>query len=122
MEATSSQIQQVASNVVNNLNFNSKNFITNFGFDNSFGVSLKNLNSVGKNDSTYKSSPQVELMSIFNFDSSLPLINTSNNSTKLLKPKVSLRFNPSDMKDYSSSENKTDVRYFSSQIRFFRYI
>ena len=106
---------KVASNVVNNLNFNSKNFITNFGFDNSFGVSLKNLNSVGKNDSTYKSSPQVELMSIFNFDSSLPLINTSNNSTKLLKPKVSLRFNPSDMKDYSSSENKTDVsNIFSS--------
>ena len=78
-------------------------------------MSLKNLNSVGKNDSTYKSSPQVELMSIFNFDSSLPLINTSNNSTKLLKPKVSLRFNPSDMKDYSSSENKTDVsNIFSS--------
>ena len=81
---------KVSSNVVNNLNLNSKNFITNFGFDNSFGVSLKNLNSVGKNNVTYKSSPQVELMSIFNFDSSLPLINNSNNSTKLLKPKVSL--------------------------------
>ena len=106
---------KVSSNVVNNLNLNSKNFITNFGFDNSFGVSLKNLNSVGKNNETYKSSPQVELMSIFNFDSSLPLINNSNNSTKLLKPKVSLRFNPSDMKDYSTSENKTDVsNIFSS--------
>ena len=106
---------KVSSNVVNNLNLNSKNFITNFGFDNSFGVSLKNLNSVGKNNVTYKSSPQVELMSIFNFDSSLPLINNSNNSTKLLKPKVSLRFNPSDMKDYSTSENKTDVsNIFSS--------
>ncbi len=106
---------KVSSNVVNNLNFRSKNFITSFGFDNSFGVNLKNLNSVGKNHSNYKSSPQVELMSIFNFDSSLPLININNNSTKLLKPRMSLRFNPSDMKNYSTSENKIDIsNIFSS--------
>ena len=106
---------KVTSNIVNNIKLNSKNFITSLGFDNSFGVSLKNLNSVGKNSSKYKSSPQVELMSIFNFDSSLPLINVNNYSTKLLKPKISLRFNPSDMKDYSSSDNKIDIsNIFSS--------
>mgnify|MGYP007046347288 CR=1 FL=1 len=30
-------------------------------------------------------------------------------SESLLIPKISLRFNPSDMKDYSSSDNKIDV-------------
>ncbi len=109
---------KVASNVVNNLALKSKNFITSFGFDNSFGVNLKNLNSVGKNSSNYKSSPQIELMSIFNFDSSLPLINTNNHSTKILKPKLSFRFNPSDMKNYSTSENKIDISNVFNLNRF----
>ena len=61
-------------------------------------------------------------MSIFNFDSSLPLINVDDYSTKLLKPKISFRFNPSDMKDYSSSDNKIDISTFFHQIDWvFRY-
>ncbi len=112
------ETNKVASNVVNNLTLKSKNFITSFGFDNSYGVKLKNLNSVGKNSSNYKSSPQVELMSIFNFDSNLPLINNNNDSTKILKPKVSFRFNPSDMKNYSTSENKIDISNIFNTNRF----
>ncbi len=112
------ETNKVASNVVNNLTLKSKNFITSFGFDNSYGVKLKNLNSVGKNSSNYKSSPQVELMSVFNFDSNLPLINNNNVSTKILKPKVSFRFNPSDMKNYSTSENKIDISNIFNTNRF----
>ena len=109
---------KVTSNVVNNLSLKSKNFITSFGFDNSFGINLKNLNSIGKNSLNYKSSPQVELMSIFNFESSLPLINNNSYSTKILRPKASLKFNPSDMKNYSSSENKIEISNIFNSNRF----
>ena len=34
----------------------------------------KNLNSIGKSSTKYKSSPQVEIVSLFNTEVSLPLI------------------------------------------------
>ena len=41
----------------------------NLGLRNNFGIHLKNLNSLGKNDDTYKSSPQVELQSLLELKS-----------------------------------------------------
>jgi len=65
---------------------------------------LKNLNSLGKNVSDYKSSPQIELSSILNFQSSYPLKRTSDNSNDFLTPKLSFRFNPSDMKNHKTTK------------------
>ena len=48
-------------------------------------------------------------MSLFNTEVSLPLIRNTKDYTNLLTPKFSFRFNPSDMKDYSSSDNKVNV-------------
>ena len=45
----------------------------------------------------------LEILSIYNADISFPLINDNDKSKNLLTPKMSFRFNPSDMKDYSSS-------------------
>ncbi len=87
--------------VINNLNYNSLDFITNLGFKNNFGVNFKNLNSVGKKSSKYKSGIQSEIISLYNVDVSLPLIKESKKSKNLLTPKMSFRFNPSDMKNYS---------------------
>ena len=89
----------------NNFNFETKPFLTNFGLKNSFGAYFKNSNSVAKNDSTYKSSPQVEFFNIYNFETSLPLIKKKDNFFNTLTPKVSFRINPGDMKDFSN-ENK----------------
>ena len=96
-------------NVINNLTYNSLDFISNLGFKNNFSVSLQNLNSIGKKTSKYKSSPQVELAGLFNVDFSLPLAKKNKKYNNLLTPKLSFRFNPSDMKDYSTSENKINV-------------
>ena len=85
--------------LINDINFQSLNYISNLGFNNNFRINLKNLNTVGKNDTNYKSSPQVELMSIFEYNSSLPLIKETTNNINYLTPKVSLRFNPGDMKN-----------------------
>ncbi len=99
---------KLETNVINNLTYNSLDLITNLGFKNNFGINFKNLNSVGKKSSKYKSSVQSELISIYNFDLSLPLIKENKESKNLLTPKLSFRFNPSDMKNYSSTSRTID--------------
>ncbi len=93
---------KLETNVINNLTYYSSDFITNLGFKNNFGINFKNLNSLGKKSSKYKSSVQSELISLYNIDVSLPLIKENKQSKNLLTPKLSFRFNPSDMKNYST--------------------
>ena len=51
----------------------------------------------------------MELVSIFSANTSFPLIKKQQRYTDYLTPKLSLRFNPSDMKDYSDSGKTIDV-------------
>ena len=85
--------------IINDFNFKSLNFISDVGFDNNFSLNFKNLNTIGKNDSNYKSSPQIELMSIIEYQSSFPLIKETEKNINYLTPKISLRLNPGDMKN-----------------------
>ena len=100
---------RLETNIINNITYNSLDFISNFGFKNNFGINLKNLNSVGKKSTKYKSSTQSELISLYNMDVSLPLIKESEISKNLLTPKLSFRFNPSDMKNYSTTGRTIDA-------------
>ena len=100
-----SDTNKLETNIVNNLTYNSFDHISNYGIKNNFSISLKNLNSIGKKTSQYKSSPQIELASLFNIDFSMPLQKKNKVSDNFLTPKISFRFNPSEMKDYSLSEN-----------------
>ena len=71
--------------IINDLNFNSDSFINNrFGFKNNFNIYFKNVNTVAKKDTVYKSSPQSELMNIL-INTSLPFIKNQNNITELIK-------------------------------------
>ncbi len=97
------------SRIVNDINIESNDYIFDSGLKNKFGTYLKNLNTTGKNDDLYKSSPQVELMGIFEMSSSLPLIKYGEMFNDYIEPKISLRFNPSDMKDYSNSSRKINT-------------
>ena len=92
--------------MINDISYRGFDFITNYGLKNNLNINLKNLNSVGKKDSQYKSSPQVELMSNFELVSSLPLIKKNKDNFNYITPKISLRFNPGDMKNYSTSTEK----------------
>ena len=100
---------KLETNIINNITYNSLDFISNFGFKNNFGINLKNLNSVGKKSTKYKSNMQSELISLYNMDVSLPLIKESKISKNLLTPKLSFRFNPSDMKNYSTTGRTIDA-------------
>jgi LPS-assembly protein len=97
------------SNIINDFTYSGFDILTNNGIKNNFNIRVKNLNSVGKDNSNYKSSPQIELMSIAEITSSLPMIKEDEKYKNFLTPKFSLRFNPSDMKNYTSSNKKMDV-------------
>ena len=99
------ETNNLKSNIINTLNYKLNDQISkDYGFNNSFGLYLKNLNTLAKNNDKYKSSPQMELMSIFEFGSSLPLGKIDSKNEYILEPKLSFRINPGDMKDYSSSK------------------
>ena len=83
--------------------------ISQNGLKNNFNLEMKNLNSAGKNSSKYKSSPQIELMSIFALNSSFPLIKKEDDFTNFITPKISLKFNPSDMKNHSELDRSVNV-------------
>ena len=96
--------------IVNNLSLNTENLFENkYGFKNSSGLYFKNLNSLGKNDTKYKNSPQVELMSLFEMTSSYPLIKKEEEFINYLNPKISFRTNPSNINNYSGEDRKIDV-------------
>ena len=96
--------------VINNLNLNSNDFIApELGLKNNLNIYFKNVNTVAKEDSTYKSSPQSELMNIVEMNTSLPSIKKTENNTQLLTPKLSFRFNPGDMKNHQNADRKIDV-------------
>ena len=88
--------------VTNNFVFESLDYYSKSGFVSNFGIFLKNLNTVAKNDSIYKSSPQSKFLNINEFSLSYPLIKEDNENYDYLIPKISFRINPSHMKNYSA--------------------
>ena len=96
--------------VINNFNFKSDNkIISGLGLSNNFNIFFKNLNTVGKNTTEYKSSPQSELQSLLEINSELPLLKISERYNETLKPRISLKFNPGDMKNHSTDEREITV-------------
>ena len=97
----------VKSRIINDFNFklNDKIF-EKLGLRSNLNFYFKNLNSIGKNVDTYKSSPQIELQSLIEINSGLPMMKESRNSIETLLPKLSLRINPGDMKNHSTDERK----------------
>ena len=105
------------STITNDLEYKSEDYILSSGLRNFFEIDFRNLNSVGKNNSDYKSSPQVELMSIISLNSSFPLLKQTDKDINYLTPKVLLRINPSDMKDHSESDKTINVDNIFSKNR-----
>ena len=100
---------KLTSTINNNLNYSSDNYITKSGFNNNYNFYLKNFNSLGNSNSAYKSSPDIELVSLFEATSSLPLIKNEENYNNYLTPKISFRVNPSDMSNNASGNRIVDI-------------
>ena len=107
---TLSNTNNLQTKVVNDLNYSSKNFISNSGFKNNYSLYIKNLNLVGKNDPTYSSSTQIDGMGIFKVDTAFPLMRSNKISKQTLTPKISFRINPENkMDDFSQSSSIIDT-------------
>ena len=89
--------------ISNNFEFSSTDFYNENGFVSNYNIYLKNLNTVSKNDEKYKSSLQSKLLNINEFKISYQMIKNIVNENNNLKPKLSFRINPSNMKNNSSS-------------------
>ena len=99
-----SNTNNLRTTVVNDFHYDSNDFISKLGFKNNFSLFLKNLNSIGKNDTLYTSDAQIDGMSTIKIDSSFPLIKSKNKIKETLTPKISLRINPgNNMDNYSST-------------------
>ena len=94
----------LVSTIINDINFQSIDFFSNNGLKNNINIYLKNLNIVAKNDTKHSSKAELELMSLFEFNSKLPLSKESLKNRSYLTPKLSLKINPGDMKNYKSEE------------------
>ena len=64
---------RLKTSINNNLNYSSLDYFSNLGLKNNYNILVKNLNTLAKNHSVYKSSPQSQFMSLFEFNSSFPL-------------------------------------------------
>jgi len=105
-----SNTNNLRTTIVNDLKYSSTNFISKLGFINNFAIFFKNLNAIGKNDSIYTSDAQMDGMSTFKIDSSIPLLRSKNMIKESLTPKVSFRINPgNNMDNYSGSSSNINV-------------
>jgi LPS-assembly protein len=99
----------------NDLNYSALGKFFDNGIKTNFEVALKNINTTGKNSPKYKNSPQLELMSAYTYNASLPLIKKNSTTFNTLEPKLSLKLSPHQMKNNSNESRRIDVsNIFSS--------
>ena len=67
---------------------------------------MLNLISSGKNDEDYDSSVNTDLAGIIELASALPMIKGDDSSINYLEPKISIRYNPSNMINHSETNRK----------------
>ncbi len=94
---------------INDLVFNSNPKITNNGLYNNFNFIIKNVNSDTQNSKDFKEDSNFYLSSLFQYNSSLPLIKENLDYQNILKPKLSLKVSPDFTKDISKKEKQIDV-------------
>lgn len=87
----------------NNINFKSNSKISKIGFNNNYEFLVKNINSKNKK-SLYKNNNNYYLSSIFQYNSTYPLIKKGKSYDKILKPRISFRLAPPHTKN-NSDEN-----------------
>ena len=95
--------------VINDLSYKGYDLNLNNGITNNLNINLKNLNSLGKKDNEYKSSPQSELVGDIELQTRLPLIKVTETFNNYLTPKMSFRFSPNDMKNHTNTDRKIDA-------------
>tara|TARA_B110000444_G_scaffold242605_1_gene260089 strand:- start:2856 stop:5237 length:2382 start_codon:yes stop_codon:yes gene_type:complete len=93
---------------VNNFIFNSNPKTSKYGFLNDHEFLIRNTNSENKN-SAYKNKKNFFMSSMYQFNSSLPLMKENDHYQKIFKPKLSIKAAPNHTKDERNDEKKVDI-------------
>ena len=99
-----SNTNNLSSRIINDINYKSFDWISNFGIKNNFNAYFKNVNRSAKNDAVYTDSLQIDGKSLFEIASSLPLTKSNKKTKDVLTPKISLRLSESGMLNSSTKE------------------
>jgi LPS-assembly protein len=94
---------------INDLIFASYPKIFGVGFYNDYKFIVKNANTDSQKSSNHKDDENLYLSTLFQYNSTLPLINENNEYQNILKPKVSLKLAPSHTKDHKNKNTKIDA-------------
>ena len=94
---------------INDLIFSSYPKITKAGFYNNYEFLIKNSNTDSQNSPNYKKDENFYLTSLFQYNSSLPLIKQNKNYQRILKPKLTLKVAPKHTKDNKNRRSRIDV-------------
>jgi len=94
--------------LVNDLLFESDQFLLESGVKNNLNLIIKNVNTKSKNSPKYKGQTGNELLSSLQFKSSYPLIKENENSNSFFNPTVSLRYSPSNTKSMVNEDRRID--------------
>ena len=86
----------------NDFNFKSFDYI-NSGIVNNYNFLLKNFNTYADNSTVFDENSDHQLFGTVLFNSELPLKKESNNYTSFLRPKIQLKYSPTNGKDISST-------------------
>ena len=95
--------------VSNDLQFNSYNKYFDTGIKSNYGISIKNMNTLGKKSTLYKNSAQSNLMTSYIFNTSLPLMKNNEKSINYFEPKLSFKFNPHNVKNNNTLKRTIDM-------------
>tara|TARA_B100000900_G_C20590098_1_gene721240 strand:+ start:213 stop:3008 length:2796 start_codon:yes stop_codon:yes gene_type:complete len=94
------------SRIINDFDFRGLDLISKSGLQNNINIYVKNLITSGKNDEDYNSSVDTNLLGIFEFKSKFPMIKDNQDFINYLEPKISIRYNPSNMIDHSGTSRR----------------
>ena len=94
------------SRIINDFDFKGFDLISKSGVRSNINIFVKNLLTSGKKDPNYSESLKNDLLGIFEINSSLPMIKDDNKYINFLEPKISFRYNPSNMIDHSNTSRK----------------
>ena len=95
--------------MTNSLTYASETFYTDLGLTSDFQIFLNNENSHGQNSTTFRHKPFHELVTSYMYNINLPLVNSGENFSNYLTPKIALKFSPHKTKDISNDLRRLSV-------------
>ncbi len=99
--------------IVNDFDWTSKNFFTDFGINNKIVSNVKNVNYETKNIDIYKDETTSELYGAIGLLSELNMQKKQENSDHFLTPKMLIRFAPGSMRKDEKSSKLDPIKAFS---------